>query len=508
MSERMTNKNRWLALMVVCLGDLMIVLDVTIVGVALPSIRADLGFSESSLAWVANVYLLTFGGFLLLAGRLGDLFGHRRLFLIGITLFTLASLGCGLATSQAVLVGSRAVQGLGGAIVSAVALSLIATLFTEPAERAKAMGVFGFVAAGGGTIGVLLGGILTDALSWHWIFLVNVPIGIAVLVLASTVLRGGRVTPASRRVDVAGAATVTTSLMLAVYAIVNGNEAGWISTRTLGLLAVAGALLAAFFTIEARTPVPLVPLALFRLRNVSTSNVAGVLWAAAMFAWFFLSALYLQLVLGYSPLQVGLAFLPANLIMAVLSLGLSAKLVLRFGIRAPLAAGLLLAAAGLALFARAPVDATFIVDVLPNMILLGLGAGMAFNPLLLAAMGDVEPSDAGLASGVVNTSFMMGGALGLAILASLAASRSESLLASGANQLAALAGGYHTAFLAGALFATGAAALSTTFLRGGTGSAPGVPSETAEQRPAPLAEPAQQPGPAAAASRAGPPART
>jgi len=508
MSERMTNKSRWLALMVVCLGDLMIVLDVTIVGVALPSIRADLGFSESSLAWVANVYLLTFGGFLLLAGRLGDLFGHRRLFLIGITLFTLASLGCGLATSQAVLVGSRAVQGLGGAIVSAVALSLIATLFTEPAERAKAMGVFGFVAAGGGTIGVLLGGILTDALSWHWIFLVNVPIGIAVLVLASTVLRGGRVAPASRRVDVAGAATVTTSLMLAVYAIVNGNEAGWASTRTLGLLAAAGALLAAFFAIEARTRVPLVPPGLFRLRNVSTANAAGVLWAAAMFAWFFLSALYLQLVLGYSPLQVGLAFLPANLIMAVLSLGLSARLVLRFGIRAPLAAGLLLAAAGLALFARAPVDGTFIVDVLPNMILLGMGAGLAFNPLLLAAMGDVEPDDAGLASGVVNTSFMMGGALGLAILASLAASRSESLLASGAGQLAALAGGYHTAFLAGALFAAGAAALSATFLRGRTGSAAGVPGETAEERPAPLAEPAQRPGPAAAAGRAGPPART
>jgi len=470
MSERMTNGNRWLALVIVCLGDLMIVLDVTIVGVALPSIRAELGFSESSLAWVANAYLLTFGGFLLLAGRLGDLFGHRRLFLVGITLFTLASLGCGLATSQAALVGSRAVQGLGGAIVSAVALSLITTLFTEPADRAKAMGVFGFVSAGGGTIGVLLGGILTDALSWHWIFLVNVPIGIAVLVLARTVLRGGRVTPASRRVDVAGAATVTTSLMVAVYAIVNGNEAGWASARTLGLLAIAGALLAAFVVIEARTPVPLVLLGLFRLRNVSTANAAGVLWAAAMFAWFFLSALYLQLVLGYSPLQVGLAFLPANLIMALLSLGLSAKLVMRFGIRAPLAAGLLLAAAGLALFARAPVDGAFVVDVLPSMILLGLGAGMALNPLLLAAMSDVEASDAGLASGVVNTSFMMGGALGLAVLASLAASRSGSLLASGEDQLTALAGGYHIAFLVGALFAVGAAVLSATFLRGGTGA--------------------------------------
>jgi EmrB/QacA subfamily drug resistance transporter len=465
MTSELTNRNRWLALIIVCLGDLMIVLDVTIVGVALPSIREDLGFSESSLAWVANAYLLTFGGFLLLAGRLGDLFGHRRLFLIGITLFTLASLACGLATSQAMLVGARAVQGLGGAIVSAVALSLIVTLFTEPTERAKAMGVFGFVAAGGGTIGVLLGGILTDALSWHWIFLVNVPIGIAVVALARLVLPGVHVAPAVKRLDVAGAITVTASLMVAVYAIVNGNEVGWTSARTLGLLAVSGVLLATFLAIEANVSAPLVPLGLFRHRNLSTANVVGVLWAAAMFAWFFLSALYLQLVLGYSPLQVGLAFVPANVIMAVLSLGLSAKLVLRFGIRTPLASGLLLAAAGLALFARAPVDGTFAVDVLPSMILLGLGAGMAFNPVLLAAMGDVEQSEAGLASGVVNTSFMMGGALGLAILASLAASQTESLEASGDSPLEALAGGYHAAFLVGALFAAVAAGLSAALLR-------------------------------------------
>jgi EmrB/QacA subfamily drug resistance transporter len=465
MTEALTLRNRWLALIIVCLGDLMIVLDVTIVGVALPSIRQDLGFSESSLAWVANAYLLTFGGFLLLAGRLGDLFGHRRLFLIGITVFGLASLGCGLATSPATLVAARSVQGLGGAIVSAVALSLIVTLFTEPTERAKAMGVFGFVSAGGGTIGVLLGGVLTDALNWHWIFLVNVPIGAAVLIFARTVLPGHRAGPASPRLDVAGAVTVTASLMVAVYAIVNGNEAGWTSPQTLGLLTVAGALLGVFLAIEKKTEAPLVPLGLFRRRNVWTANVIGVLWAAAMFAWFFLSALYLQLVLGYSPLEVGLAFVPANLIMALLSLGLSAKLVLRFGIRAPLAAGLLLAAAGLALFARAPVDGTFVVDVLPSMILLGLGAGMAFNPVLLAAMNDVDESDAGLASGVVNTAFMMGGGLGLAILASLAASRTESLLGAGDDRLTALAGGYHAAFLVGALFAATAALLGATLLR-------------------------------------------
>jgi EmrB/QacA subfamily drug resistance transporter len=477
MTEHMTDKNRWLALVIVCLGSLMIVLDVTIVGVALPSIREDLGFSESSLAWVANAYLLTFGGFLLLAGRLGDLFGHRRLFLIGIALFTLASLGCGLAASPAFLVGSRAVQGLGGAIASAVALSLIVTLFTEPVERAKAMGVFGFVAAGGGTIGVLLGGILTDALNWHWIFLVNVPIGIAVVVLAGMVLPGAHATAAFRRLDVAGAVTVTGSLMLAVYAIVNGNEVGWTSARTLALLAGAAALLVSFVVIETVASAPLVPLGLFRLRNLSTASVVGVLWAGAMFAWFFLSALYLQLVLGYSPLQVGLAFLPANLIMAVFSLGLSAKLVLRFGIRTPLATGLLLAAAGLALFARAPVDGRFAVDVLPSMILLGLGAGMAFNPVLLAAMNDVTPSRAGLASGVVNTSFMMGGALGLAVLVSLAAARTDALLGSGEDELAALTGGYHSAFVVGAVFAAGAAALGAALLRGSAVPAAAVHGE-------------------------------
>jgi EmrB/QacA subfamily drug resistance transporter len=459
------SRSRWLALLIVCLGDLMIVLDVTIVGVALPSIREDLDFSETSLAWVVNAYLLTFGGFLLLGGRLGDLFGHRRLFIAGIGLFTGASLACGLASSQAWLIGARAVQGVGGAIVSAVALSLIVTLFTEPGERAKAMGVFGFVAAGGGSIGVLLGGIITDTLAWNWIFLVNVPIGIAVVAFSMLVLPGGRGFAPSTRLDVAGAVTVTASLMVAVYAIVNGNEVGWGTLRTLGLLGVAGVLLAVFLLIESRVPEPLMPLRLFRLRNLSISSVVGVLWAAAMFAWFFLSALYMQLVLGYSPLEVGLAFLPGNLLMAVFSLGLSARLVMRYGIRIPLGVGLGFAALGLLLFARAPVDGTFVVDVLPSMILLGLGAGMAFNPVLLAAMGDVPQEEAGLASGVVNTAFMMGGALGLAVLASLAAMRTETLTDSGSAELDALTGGYHVAFLVGAIFAAAAAVLGAGFLR-------------------------------------------
>ena len=459
------SRRRWIALLILCLGDLMIVLDVTIVGVALPSIRTDLGFSETSLAWVVNAYLLTFGGFLLLGGRLGDLYGHRRLFLAGITLFTLASLACGLSTTQGLLIGARAIQGLGGAIVSAVALSLIVTLFTAPAERAKAMGVFGFVAAGGGTIGVLLGGVITDILSWHWIFLVNVPIGIGVVALSILMLPEDRLGERTTRLDVAGAVTVTASLMIAVYAIVKANEKGWTSAHTLGLLSAAAIVLAIFLVIEAKVRAPLMPLGLFRLRNVATSNVVGVLWAAAMFAWFFLSALYLQLVLGYSPLQVGLAFLPGNLIMAVFSLGLSAKLVMRFGIRAPLTVGLWLAAAGLVLFARAPVDGNFIVDVFPPMVLLGLGAGMAFNPVLLAAMSDVEPQDAGLASGVVNTAFMMGGALGLAVLASLAASRTDTLASSGDSHLAALTGGYHAAFIAGAVFAAAAGSIGGAFIR-------------------------------------------
>ena len=483
MSEITDNRRRWLALYVLCLASLMIVLDVTIVGVALPSIRTDLKFSETSLAWVVNGYLLTYGGFLLLGGRLGDLFGHRRLFIAGISVFTIASLACGLATTQWFLVGARSVQGIGGAVASAVSLSLMMNLFTEPAERAKALGIFGFVASGGGSIGVLLGGILTDALNWHWIFLVNFPIGVLVVLLTLRLLPAPAAGASAGRLDVAGAVTVTSSLMLAVFAIVNGNQEGWTSLRTLGVLGGAAALLATFVAIESHVRMPLMPLRLFRLRNIATSQVVGVLWAAAMFAWFFLAALYLQLVLGYSPLQVGLAFLPANLIMGVLSIGLSAKLVMRFGIKPPLATGLLLAAAGLALFVRAPVGGSFVVDVLPSMILLGFGAGMAFNPVLLAAMSDVEPSEAGLASGLVNTSFMMGGALGLAVLASIAASRTNTLADAGHGELAALTGGYHIAFLIGALFAAAAAVIGATLLRAGA-AAPAHGREEAVGTPA------------------------
>jgi MFS family permease len=339
------------------------------------------------------------------------------------------------------------------------------------------MGIFGFVAAGGGSIGVLLGGVLVDLLDWHWIFLVNLPIGVLVCALSLRLLPRG--TRGTARLDLGGAVTVTAALMLAVYAIVNGNVAGWTSVQTLGLLAGAAALLACFLAIESRVAAPLMPLSLFRLRNVATSNVTGILWSAAMFACFFLSALYLQLVLGYDPLHVGLAFLPGNALMALFSLGLSARIVLRFGVKRPLALGLLCVAAALLLLARAPVDAGFAVDVLPAMVLIGLGAGIAFNPMLLAAMSDVEPQDAGLASGIVNTAFMMGGALGLAVLASVASSRTASLRAGGEPVAAALTGGYHLAFAVGALFALAAAVIAVVRLRVPTAPPAAEPALTA-----------------------------
>jgi len=458
------NDRRWLALYLLCLGELMIVLDTTIVNVALPSIREDLGFTETSLVWVVNAYMLTYAGFLLLGGRLGDYFGQRRVFLVGLTLFTLASLACGLADSQALLVSARAVQGLGGAVVSAIALSLIMGLFTESGEQAKAMGVYGFVCAAGGSIGVLIGGLLTNAFSWHWIFLVNLPIGIAVYALCLKLLPADGPPAHAGRLDIGGAVTVTLSLMCAVYAIVNGNEAGWGSAQTVGLLAAAALLLALFIGIEASVRQPLMPLGMLRRRNIVVANIIGILWAAGMFAWFFISALYMQSVLGYNALQVGLAFLPSNIIMAAFSLGLSARIVMRFGLRPPIAAGMALAAIGLALFGLAPVDGNFLVHVLPGMTLLGLGCGMALNPVLLAAMSDVDAADSGLASGIVNTAFMMGGALGLAVLASLAAARTDVLVAAGAAAPAALTGGYQSAFMAGALMSA-LAAIAAAALR-------------------------------------------
>jgi EmrB/QacA subfamily drug resistance transporter len=430
---------KWWALYVLCAGELMIVLDTTVVNVALPSIRESLGFSEASLVWVVNAYMLTYGGFLLLGGRLGDYFGHRRMFLQGIALFTVASLVCGIADSGWLLITARAVQGLGGAVVSAIALSLIIDLFTEDGERAKAMGVYGFTCAAGGSIGVLAGGVLTSALDWHWVFLVNIPIGIAVYLLCRALIAHGP-GKAEGRLDVAGAATVTGSSTLAVYGIVNSN---------LPLLLAGAALFGLFLWIESRVAAPLMPLRFWRVRSLAVANVVGALWAASMFAWFFISALYMQKDLEYTPLQIGLAFLPSNLIMAAFSLGLSAKIVMRYGNRLPLAGGLGLAALGLGLLAVAPASgASFLLHILPCMVLLGIGCGVALNPILLIAMSEVAPSESGLASGVVNTAFMMGGALGLAVLAVLAETA-----------------GFRAAFILSTVFAAVAAILSAALLR-------------------------------------------
>ncbi len=444
-------RTRWLALWVLCIGVLMIVLDTTIVTVALPSIQADLRFSSTALIWVLNAYMLTFGGFLLLGGRLGDLYGRRRLFLLGLVLFTLSSLGCGLSHARFALIVARALQGIGGAVVTAVSLSLIMTLFTEPQERARAMGIYGFVLAAGGSIGELLGGFLTQTLGWHSIFLINLPIGIGVFIATRALVRHDAPPLGPQRLDLAGAACVTSGVMLAVYAIVNANDRGWLSAPTLRLLAAALLLLLGFLWIESRTREPLMPLRLFSLRSVATANIVSLLWSGAMFAWFVLSALYLQRVLGYDPFHVGLSFLPADLIMMAFSLGLSAQLVLRFGLKAPLAVGLLLEAVGLALLARAPEAGTFVRDVLAAMMFGGLGAGVAFNPVLLVAMSDVDESESGLASGLVNTAFMLGGAFGLALLASVADARTRGLQQAGSAALHALTEGYHAAFALGAV---------------------------------------------------------
>lgn len=474
MTVEPSDRQRWVALAVLCLGALMIVIDVTIVNVALPSIGADLGVSDESLTWVVNGYLLVFGGFLLLGGRLGDLYGARRVLAIGIAAFALASLACGLAPTPALLVAARAVQGLGGAVVDSVSLALIVGLFTEPSKQARAMGVYGFVCSAGGSIGVLLGGVLTSTLGWPWIFFVNVPIGAVVILLSLRLLPADAdpAGPGRRTLDVAGAFLVTAALLAAVFATIDGRAAGWTSARTLGLYAAAAALLAAFVAVERRVAEPLMALSLFARRNVAVADTVAVLWSAGMFAWFFIAALYLQLVLGLSALQVGLVFLAPNLLMAACSLGISAWLVERFGLRKPLAAGLLCGTAGLVLFARAPEQASIAVDVMPAMLLLGLAGGIAFNPLMLAATTDVDAGDAGLASGMVNTAFMMGGAVGLAVLASVAAAVTEGAAAGGAGESAGLLAGYRVAFGVAAAITFAGACLALALREPRTAPAP------------------------------------
>ena len=450
MSAHTADKNRWPALYVLCTGMLMIVLDATIVNVALPSIQKDLGFSQSNLAWVVNAYLIAFGGLLLLAGRLGDLLGQRRVFLAGLAVFTGASLVCALAQTQGMLIGARFVQGVGGALASAVVLGMIVTMFPERREQAKAIGVYGFVASAGASIGLLLGGVLTEAISWHWIFFVNLPIGALTALLAVRLVENRDGLGLSAGADLPGAVLLTAGLMLGVYTILEVGERGWGSAQTLLLGAVSAALIAAFVVRQARIPNPLMPLRLFRSRNVAAANLVTVLLVAGFFGMFFLGALYMQRVLGYTPLEVGLAFLPSALVMGTLSLGFAERLIMGLGARRTLVTGLVAAAAGLLVLARSPVDGSWTVDILPVMLLLGLGAGVAFPALMTLAMSGATPSDSGLASGLVNTTMQVGGAVGLAVLATLSTERTAALRDAGDSTAEALTGGYHVAYLIGA----------------------------------------------------------
>jgi EmrB/QacA subfamily drug resistance transporter len=448
-TAEMTDRNRWLALYVLCVGMLMIVLDATIVNVALPSIQDDLGFSQSNLAWVVNAYLIAFGGLLLLAGRIGDLIGQRRIFLIGLVIFTGASLLCALSQSQGMLIGARFVQGVGGALTSAVILGMIVTMFPEPREQAKAIGVYTFVAVAGGSIGLIVGGVLTQAISWHWIFFVNLPIGLATALAALRLVEGREGIGLGQGADIPGAVLLTSGLMLGVYTILEVEQRGWGSTQTLGLGSVAIALIAAFLARQARAANPLMPLRLFRSRNVSGANLVQALLVVGMFGMFFLGALYMQRVLGYDALQVGLAYLPTTLVMGVMSFRFSAQLNMRFGPKATLIPSMVSIGAGLLLFARTPVDASYVVDLMPATILIGLGAGLAFPSLMMLAMSGATPEDSGLASGLVNTSVQVGGAIGLAVLATLASERTDTALSNGESTASALNSGYHLAYLVG-----------------------------------------------------------
>jgi len=451
MTAQTNDRSRWVALYVLCVGVLMIVLDGTVVNVALPVVRDDLGFSQANLAWVVNAYMIAFGGLLLLAGRLGDLIGQRRVFAVGLGVFTAASLFCALAQTQEMLIAARFVQGVGGALSSAVVLGMIVTLFPEPREQAKAIGIFGFVASAGGSIGLLAGGVLTQAINWHWIFFINIPIGVATILAALRLVPSRPGIGLSAGADIPGAALITAGLMLGVYTILGVEEHGWAASRTLILGAIAVALLVGFFVRQGLAANPLMPLRLFRSRNVVGANIVQALIVVGMFGMFFLGALYLQEILHYSSLEVGLAFLPATVVMGIMSVGFSGRLTVRFGAKTVLIPSLALIAIGLLLLARTPVDGSYVRDLLPVMVVLGLGAGLSFASVMTLAMSGATPQDAGLASGLVNTSVQVGGAIGLAVLATLAAERTDALTAAGHATDAALNGSYHLAYVIGAL---------------------------------------------------------
>jgi EmrB/QacA subfamily drug resistance transporter len=458
-------RQRWLALYVLCAGMLMIVLDATIVNVALPSIQEDFGFSQNDLAWVVNAYLIAFGGLLLLAGRIGDLIGQRRIFLIGLGVFTGVSLVCALSQSQGLLIGARFVQGVGGALTSAVILGMVVTMFPEPREQAKAIGVYTFIAVAGGSVGLLLGGVLTETINWHWIFFVNVPIGVATALLAIRFVPDREGLGLAAGADIPGAALLTGGLMLGVYTILGVAEEGWGSPQTLGLGAVAIGLITAFVARQGRIANPLMPLRLFRSRTVSGANVVQALLVVGMFGMFFLGALYMQRILGYGPLQVGLAYLPMTVVMGTMSFRFTGQLNMRFGPERTLVPAMVFVLVGLLLLARTPVDANYVRDLLPPMVLIGLGAGLAFPSLMMLAMSGATESDSGLASGLVNTSVQVGGAIGLAVLATLATERTDTLVAAGGSAATALNSGYHLAYLTGAGLVVVAIAIAVSFLR-------------------------------------------
>ena len=465
-ADTKADPSRWTALYVLCTGVLMIVLDVTVVNVALPTIQNDLGFTQSSLAWVVNAYLITFGGLLLLAGRFGDLIGRRTIFLAGLGVFTVASLVCGLSNSQGLLVAARFVQGIGGAMTSAVVLGMIITMFPEPREQAKAVGVYAFVASAGGSIGLLAGGVLTQAINWHWIFFINIPIGIATAYYAKRVIGRDEGIGFDQGADIPGAVLITSSLMLGVYTIVKpAAEKGWGASETLLLGLISLLLLAAFVLREAKARTPLIPLRIFRSRNVTGANLVQVLTVAGMFGMFFLGSLYLQRVEGYDALKIGFAFLPTTIVMGTLSFRFTEPLITRFGARTLLFPGLTLVAAGLAYFTQVPVDGSYLQHVLPTLILLGTGIGMTFPALMTIAMSGATQRDAGLASGLVNTSAQVGGAIGLAVLATLSTTRTSHLLAQGHSQASALVGGYHLAFWIAAGLVVAAIVVALTVLQ-------------------------------------------
>jgi EmrB/QacA subfamily drug resistance transporter len=461
-AEQIPERSRWIALYVLCAGVLMIVLDVTVVNVALPSIQKDLGLSEANLQWIVNAYTLVFGGFLLLGGRAGDLLGRKRLFLFGLIVFTSASLLDGLASSSGMLIGARGLQGLGAAFISPAALAIITTTFAEGAERAKALGVWAAIAIGGSAVGLILGGALTQYFSWPWVFFINVPVGIAVFFASLRYVPESKDELAHRSFDVAGAVTVTGGLMTLVYAIVQAQEKGWTSAQTIGTFVLAAVLLVSFVVIELRAKAPLVRLSIFRTRSLTAANITMFLVGAGLFAMFFFNSLYLQRVLGYGPLDAGLAFLPFTGGIIV-SAGFASKYAPRFGVRPVAICGMIVTALGMLLLTQLPVEGTYVTNVLPALVLVSLGLGCVFVPLTLVATTGLVNEDQGLASGLFNTSQQIGGALGLAILATFAASRTANV--TGVSQSQALVDGFHVAFLGGAVFVLVALVVYSSLLR-------------------------------------------